>query len=68
MEKQKDGAVYLFAAMMRDGTTTATFKIKNLSGQQNVEVLGENRILTASDGVFKDQFTHWAVHLYRITQ
>ena len=66
MEKQKDGEFYLFAAGMRDITVTATFIIKNLSGRQSVEVLDESRTLTAENGVFTDQFTPWAVHLYRI--
>jgi len=66
MAKQNNGALHVFAAGMRDGDATATFTIKNLSGRQRVEVLDESRTLTAENGVFSDQFTPWAVHLYRI--
>jgi hypothetical protein len=30
-------------------------------------VLGENRELTARDGSFEDDFTGYAVHLYRLS-
>jgi hypothetical protein len=68
MVKHHGGATYLFAVAMRDGTTTATFQWKGLAGQKQVEVIGEKRTLDCKDGLFKDQFEPWAVHLYRITQ
>jgi len=51
---------------MRPGATTATFSLSGLTGRWSVQVLGENRTLTAQDGVFTDQFGLWEVHLYRI--
>jgi hypothetical protein len=66
MAKQKDGALYLFAAGMRGGKTKATFRVRNLSGERRVEVLDENRTVVAMDGAFTDEFAPWEVHLYRV--
>ena len=65
--KTFDGLTYLFAVGMRKGETKATFTVKNQSGDRTVEVLGENRTLTAKDGVFTDAFQPYAVHIYRIS-
>jgi hypothetical protein len=67
MVKRHGGAVYLFTVAMRDGRTRACFSIQGLSGRHQVEVLGENRMLEATDGVFEDDFASWDVHLYRVT-
>ncbi len=66
MLKQHDGATYLFAVAMRVGETTARFALPGIAGEKRVEVLDENRELTARDGVFSDTFAAWAVHCYRI--
>ena len=65
MVKKHDGATYLFAAGMRNDKTTATFTLKNAQGVKNVEVIGENRTIAINDGVFKDDFKAWDVHLYK---
>ncbi|MDF3056299.1 MAG: hypothetical protein K0R17_514 [Rariglobus sp.] len=65
--RRHDQAIHLFAAASRDGETAATFTVHGLTGEHRVEVLGENRTLTARDGVFTDRFTSWDVHLYRIS-
>jgi len=65
LAKQHGGATYVFAVAMRDGQTTAAFTLPGLSGRRSVEVLDEGRTLTAQDGVFRDEFAPWAVHLYR---
>jgi len=67
MTKRHGGATYLFAVGMRNGRTNATFTVQGLAGEKNVEVLGENRTILSNNGVFKDKFGPWAVHLYRIT-
>ncbi len=65
MVKKHDGATYLFAVGMRDGSTSATFTLAEpLNG--TVEVIDEERTLTVSGGVFTDDFSPYAVHLYRI--
>jgi hypothetical protein len=66
MLKQHEGASYLFAVAMRNGDTTATFKLKGLAGDKTVEVLGEERSLGARNSDFSDSFKSWAVHCYRI--
>jgi len=66
MGKNFNGRSYLFAVAMRGSATTATFSSLKPAGDMTVEVLGENRSLTATNGVFTDQFAPWAVHLYRV--
>jgi hypothetical protein len=67
MVKRYGGAVYLFAVTMREGPTRAKVSIQGLVGPQQVKVLGEERTLTANDGVFEDDLPSWGVHLYEIT-
>lgn len=66
MMKQHRDSKYLFAVGMRDGKCTATFTLQGIQGLREVEVLGENRTLPSRDGVFKDGFEPYDVHLYRI--
>jgi hypothetical protein len=68
MIKKYGGATYLFAVEMTGKETIATFTIPALKGQRAAEVLGENRSLVSNDGVFKDRFAAWDVHLYRIKE
>lgn len=63
MTKNLDGANYVFSVAMRPGQTTAVF---NLTAGKKVEVLGENRIIDVKDGKFADDFSDYAVHLYKI--
>jgi hypothetical protein len=67
MLKRYAGASYLFAAEMRGGSTTATFTLRDFPAAASAEVLGENRTLNISGGVFADAFASYGVHLYRIT-
>ena len=64
--KQYGGATYLFAVAMRETPTRAVFTLRGRTGQQTVEVLGEDRTRAAKDGVFDDEFKPWDVHLYRL--
>ena len=66
LTKRHNNAIYLFAVGMREAKTSATFTIPNLSGKRTVTVLDENRTLTSQDGVFRDAFEPWDVHLYRV--
>jgi len=66
LSKRHQGATYLFAVVMRDGSTTATFTCKDVAGDARVEVIGENRTLLARNGSFQDRFGPWDVHLYRL--
>ena len=66
MMKQYQGAKYLFAVGMRDGKCISTFTMKGLKGRRKIEVLGENRTVSSMDGVFKDEFEPYDVHLYQV--
>jgi hypothetical protein len=66
LSKQHGGATYLFAVAMRSGETNATFTVDGLAGERPVEVLDENRTLTLANGQFRDHFSPYEVHLYRI--
>lgn len=66
MVKRFGGATYLFAAGMRGGATKAAFTLAGAEGNNPVQVLGENRTLTARNGSFSDHFDSWAVHLYQL--
>ncbi|HTA20351.1 MAG TPA: hypothetical protein VK989_13725 [Polyangia bacterium] len=65
--KRQGGATYLFATQMRAGTTTATFTLARFPATASAEVLGESRTLPVTNGVFKDDFEAYGVHLYKIT-
>ena len=66
MVKSHKNVTYLFAVSMRNGRTNATFTIHGLTGEKDVEVLGESRTILSKSGVFKDKFEPWDAHLYRI--
>lgn len=67
MVKRQAENIYLFAVSMQPGTTQATFSLQNSTRTHKVEVLGEDRVLTAKAGMFTDQFASWDAHIYRIT-
>jgi hypothetical protein len=68
MVKRHEGVTYLFAVAMRNGETTATFKLKGISDSPTAEVLGEQRTVATKTGSFTDHFAPWEVHLYRVRQ
>ncbi|HPV43145.1 MAG TPA: hypothetical protein PKX40_18345 [Spirochaetota bacterium] len=67
MLKRYNGETYLFAVSMRPGITTATFTLRDFPGDAEAEVIGENRVKIFTNGVMRDSFTDYTVHLYRIT-
>lgn len=66
MVKRRNNATYVFAVGMRGEPTTATITVGGMAGRATAEALGENRTVELRDGVFKDEFAGWSVHLYRI--
>jgi hypothetical protein len=66
MVKRDRGATYVLSVGMRQGATQGTFTVKGLPAKAQAEVLGENRTLPVVKGVFRDSFTPWDTHLYRI--
>ncbi len=68
VQLKRDGDVtYLFAVAMRDQAVTATFTLSRFPATASVEVLGEDRSLDVTDGIFSDDFAGYQVHRYRIT-
>ena len=65
MEKAVGGQTYLFAEAVGTKEGKATFNLAGL-GNAKVTVIGENRTITMSHGVFKDRFVGYGVHLYEI--
>jgi hypothetical protein len=68
MVKQMGSTVYMFAVGMRNLPCRAhlTFDaLHRLRADTTVEVLGENRTISASHGHFEDEFTPYQVHIYR---
>jgi hypothetical protein len=68
MAKKFKGDTYVFAVGMRAGSATGTFTLAGASaGSPTVEVIDEKRTIASVNGVFKDDFGPWDVHLYRIS-
>jgi hypothetical protein len=68
MCKRHDGALYVFAANMRNHPTTAAIELLKPEPRSQVQVLGEDRALAVEDGQFEDKFEAYAVHLYRVAR
>jgi hypothetical protein len=66
MVKRRDGAVYIFAACMRDAAARPTLEVTGLPAKTAAEVLGENRTIPVEAGRLVDDFGPYAVHRYRI--
>jgi hypothetical protein len=66
MLKRYHGVWYLFAVEMTGESLSANFVFKSINYESKVEVIGENRFLSAEPTGFTDRFGPWDVHLYRI--
>jgi len=66
MMKRRGDATYIFAVNMRDRPTRGLFGIRDLPGRANAEVLDESRKVAVMDGEWTDEFSGYAVHLYRV--
>ena len=66
MAKRLKGDTYVFAVGMRDGRTTGTFTLTGQAGPQVIQVIDEDRTLASENGIFRDEFNPWDVHLYRL--
>jgi hypothetical protein len=64
--KRATDATYLFAVGMGDQPVQAEFTLQGLPAQARAEVLDETRELGVVNGVFRDAFKPYDVHLYRI--
>lgn len=66
MTRQADAAVYLFTVAMDGKPARATFTVPGIKGERSIEVIGEGRTIVSNDGRFSDDYSPYAVHLYRV--
>jgi hypothetical protein len=64
--KARGQVLYVFAAIARAGTATATFHVAGLNGRATATVIGESRTVDVTGGGFSDDFAANGVHLYQI--
>ena len=67
LAKRKGADLYLFTVSLSPQPTSATFKIENLSGAHEIEVLDESRHLQKTSGIIEDKFEPYQAHLYKLT-
>ncbi|NLF32488.1 MAG: hypothetical protein GX591_16555 [Planctomycetes bacterium] len=66
MVKRLDGCTYVFSVVMRNASTTVTYTSFQLPPFSAAEVIGEDREIPLSAGMFSDQLGGFGVGLYRI--
>jgi len=65
MVKVFNNATYVFAVAMRNAPATARITVRGAQDTR-AQVLGEDRSVTVTNGVFEDEFEGYGVHLYQI--
>jgi hypothetical protein len=66
MVKASGTSLYVFSAISRTGTTMGSFAVPGLTGKAVATVVGENRTIDVTGGMFSDSFAANAVHIYKI--
>ena len=66
MVKNHAGSIYIFAVAMRNTPAKGSFSIAGPGQTAAIEVLDENRSISAIEGKFQDDFKGYGVHLYKI--
>ncbi len=66
MVKAHGTSLYVFAAISRAGTATASVTIEGMTGDGVATVIGESRTINVTSGKFSDAFAANAVHIYQI--
>lgn len=66
MVKQYRDRLYVFAVRMENSPCESTFRLKGVAAKARIDVLEEDRTISIRNGRFKDRFSAWDVHLYRI--
>jgi hypothetical protein len=66
LAKEAQGAVYVFAANIKEGPHKARFTLEFVP--KKIEVFDENRELKAEGQSFSDDFGPLAVHIYRLSK
>jgi hypothetical protein len=66
MVKANGTSLYVFSAISRAGTATASYAINGMTGNGVANAVGENRTINIVAGKFSDAFAANGVHIYRI--
>jgi hypothetical protein len=66
MVKANGTSIYVFSAISRAGTATASYTIDGMTGNAVATVVGENRSVNVTAGKFSDSFAANGVHIYKI--
>jgi hypothetical protein len=66
MVKANGTSIYIFSAIARSGTTTASYAVAGMTGDAAAKVVGENRNVNVTAGKFSDAFAANGVHIYQI--
>jgi hypothetical protein len=66
MVKANGTSLYVFSAISRAGTATASYTINGMTGNGVATVVGEGRTVTVTAGRFSDAFAANGVHIYTI--
>jgi hypothetical protein len=64
--KAGGSTLYVFSAISRAGTATASYAIEGMTGSGVATVVGENRTIPVVAGKFSDAFAANGVHVYTI--
>jgi hypothetical protein len=63
--KQHENVTYIFAVAMNNSASKPQFAIKGLHATKAV-VMGEDRSVTITHGMFEDSFDGYSVHIYKL--
>jgi hypothetical protein len=66
--KKHLGSTYLFTVRMEASHAKGNFQVTDMAGEGTVQVIGEDRTIRMHDGRFEDDFSPYAVHLYRVLE
>jgi hypothetical protein len=66
MVKANGTTLYVFSAIARTGTATASYTINGMTGNAVAAVVGESRTVNVTAGKFSDGFAANGVHIYKI--
>jgi hypothetical protein len=66
MVKAHGTSIYVFSAVARTGTATASYAVHGMTGNAVAKVVGENRTVDVTRGTFSDSFGANGVHVYQI--
>ncbi len=66
MVKASGTSLYVFSAISRAGTATASYTINGMTGNAVATVVGENRSVTITAGKFSDTYAANCVHISKV--